>query len=104
MWGSGSGGKERLKLLVNTGGTTSLTPFDSPAASFQQAIADLQRSHAEIRYPDVILLIQEKILRFQVSVTEHRWRRRATSGLTFLNAYNQTHITAVASHATVSIR
>lgn len=44
---------------------TSWTPrLDSPAASFQQAITDLQRSHAKIRYPDVILLIQEKILRF----------------------------------------
>lgn len=68
MWGSVSGEKrefEIVQIIENTGGTTSGTPrLDSPAASFQQAVADLQRSHAKIRYPDVILLIQEKILRF----------------------------------------
>lgn len=60
--------------MLNTGGTTDLTAVNSPAARFQQAIADLQRGHAEICYPDVVLLIQEKILRFQVSVTGHQWR------------------------------
>lgn len=58
--------------LLKTGGPTSMTTFDSPTARFQQAIADLQRGHAEICYPDVVLLIQEKILRFQVSVTGHQ--------------------------------
>lgn len=68
------GAFEIVQILDNTGGTTSLTRFDSPAASFQQAIADLQRSHAKICNPDVVLLIQEKILRFQVSVTGHQRR------------------------------
>lgn len=52
--------------MLNTGGTTDLTTgtVNSPTTRFQQAIADLQRGHAEICYPDVVLLIQEKILRF----------------------------------------
>lgn len=79
---------EVVQIIENAGGTTGSTPVNSPAASFQQAVADLQRGHAEIRYPDVILLIQEKILRFQVSVTGHQWKRRAASG----HSYDQTHI------------
>lgn len=49
----------------------------SPTTCFQQAISDLQGGHAEIRDPDVVLLIQQQILRLQVSVAEKVQVRQA---------------------------
>jgi len=43
-------------------------PRNSPTAGLQQTVPDLQRSHAKVRYPDVVLLIQQQVLWFQISV------------------------------------
>lgn len=40
----------------------------SPAAGLQQAVPNLQGGHAEVCYPDVVLLIQQQILWLQVPV------------------------------------
>ena len=40
------------------------------AAGFQHGAGRLQRRHSEIRYLDIILLVQQQIFRLQVSVTE----------------------------------
>ena len=43
----------------------------SPAAGLQQAVPHLQGGHAEVRYPHIVLLVQQEVLRLQVSVTGH---------------------------------
>lgn len=40
----------------------------TPAAGLQQAVADLQGRHAKVRNTDVVLLIQQQVLRLQVPV------------------------------------
>lgn len=42
--------------------------LSSPAAGLQQAVANLQRRHAEVCDPDVILLVQQKVFWFQIPV------------------------------------
>lgn len=42
--------------------------LSSPAARLQQAVANLQRRHPEVRDPDVILLVQQKVFWFQIPV------------------------------------
>jgi hypothetical protein len=39
-----------------------------PTTGFQHGALHLQRRHAEVRYPDVVLIIQQQILRLQVSM------------------------------------
>lgn len=41
-----------------------------PAAGFQQTVSDLKRGHAEVCDPDVVLLVQQQVLRLQISVAE----------------------------------
>lgn len=52
----------------------------SPAAGLQQAVANLQRGHAEVCDPDVVLLIQQQVFWFQIPVAGEEVRVEATQG------------------------
>ncbi len=54
------------------------TRFHSPTAGFQQTVSHLQGCHAKICYPDVILLIQQQVLRLQVPVTVREQMKKKT--------------------------
>lgn len=53
--------------------------LSSPAAGLQQAVANLQRRHAEVCDPDVILLVQQKVFWFQIPVAGRKVGLRLTA-------------------------
>lgn len=47
-----------------------VAPHHLPAAGFQQTVSDLKGGHAEVCYPDVVLFVEQQVLRLQIPVAE----------------------------------